>query len=79
MLICLLRLQTMVHANTLQHDLQGAINELRTTRGKVIELSDENQRLHDETKQVSIESSSQKICEKFNLTSELLRNKFVTG
>ena len=42
----------MEHANILQRDLQGAINELRSTRSRVVELTDENSRLHDETKQV---------------------------
>lgn len=42
----------MSHADTLQRDLQGAVTDLRATRQKVAELTDENSRLHDENKQV---------------------------
>lgn len=42
----------MKHAEILQKDLTVAIDELRTTRQKVAELSDENLRLAEETAQV---------------------------
>ena len=44
----------MRHANNLQRELQRAVSDLRSTRGKVIELTDENNRLGEETKQVCI-------------------------
>ena len=47
----------MKHAEGLQRELQAAIGELRSTRAKVAELGDENNRLVEETKQVSISCS----------------------
>nr|CAB3265389.1 rab GTPase-activating protein 1-like [Phallusia mammillata] len=44
--------KTMQHADDLQRDLQTAVEDLRATRESVAELTDENQRLLVETKQV---------------------------
>lgn len=43
----------MQQCNRLQHDLSLAIEDLRTTRGRVDELKDENQRISQESLQVA--------------------------
>ncbi|CAK8675234.1 unnamed protein product [Clavelina lepadiformis] len=68
--------KTMRHADTLQRDLQVAVEELRNSRQKALELSDENNRLLVETQQVKekcrreMERQDEEIVAKTNIIAD---------